>query len=133
MTKILAVTAAFLALFAVGCTDNQGAAQTVKSAYVSLEKNQTQDFVSLLSGEALATYGTPDGIVALQKTISGLSLKIGDTERLSNDGVRETWSVVVNTKENTSTPILTAHLLCYVGYVEGGESRSCSITSIQIN
>jgi hypothetical protein len=130
MTKILALTTAFLAFSMLACTDNIGPAQTVKSAYVSLEKNQTQDFISLLSGDALATYGTQEGTIALQRALSGMNLQIGKSTLEDTDQDTETWSVIVNTKENPNTPILNAQLFCDVGYVDGTESKTCTIFSI---
>jgi hypothetical protein len=136
MIKILALLALLMTLFlsfaTFGGTDNIGPTQTVKSAYVSLEKNQTQNFISLLSGDARAVYGTPTGVIALQRALSGLNLKAGNGTLLSTDydNDKETWSVPVNTQENPSTLILTTQLTCDVGYVNGTESKTCSIFSI---
>jgi hypothetical protein len=122
-----------LAFLAFGCTDNDGPTQTVKSAYVSLEKNQTQDFVSLLSGNALDTYGTQDGVVALQRALSGLNLQVGHATLQDSDEDLETWSVPVVTADTPSTLVLTATVLCDVGYVNETQADNCSIVTIVLN
>jgi hypothetical protein len=133
MTKFLALTTVFLAFLAFGCTDNDGPTQTVKSAYVSLEKNQTQDFVSLLSGDAATTYGTQEGIVALQRALSGLNLQVGHATLQDTNEDLETWSVPVKTAEAPNTLVLTATVICDVGYVNGTQADNCSIVSIFLN
>jgi hypothetical protein len=133
MTKFLALTTVFLAFLAFGCTDNDGPTQTVKSAYVSLEKNQTQDFVSLLSGNALDTYGTQEGVVALQRALSGLSLQVGHATLQDSDEDLETWSVPVVTTDTPSALVLTATVLCDVGYVNDTQADNCSIVKIVLN
>ncbi len=133
MKNILAFTTVFLAFLAFGCSDNSGPTQTVKSAYISLEKNQRQDFFSLLSNGAAETYGTQESIDALKQRLSGLKLQVGQATLKSTDQIFQNWSVPVVTEEDPNTPVLTATVLCESSHSNETQSENCSITAIDLN
>jgi hypothetical protein len=145
MFSVLALT--LLTFLASGCMNNTDPVSTVNSAYASLMKNQTEDFRGLLSGNALTTYGTPEGMNALKQALVDLSPKVQAAVEFTTGQSfnQKSYSVSVTSSTDANTLILTAYVSCVTTemgcpsnpVVDQGCSPSllsaCTIDSIQLN
>jgi hypothetical protein len=121
-TKFQIFLAVVLAFSAVATANDSTPTLTVQAAFAFLENNQSQDFISLLSGQALSTYGNADGIVALQRALDGLTLQLVTPTFLASLNGAQAWSVSLATQTSPENLVLTAQVLC--------QAQSCSIVSI---
>ncbi len=122
-SKTLQVTVCALALFGLaGCVDYSSPKGIVGSAYKALSKNDTKAFTKTLSGEALDRYGNLEGMIVLQRELTGLEVKVGKvtltgTERENRRVELEKYTVdVVGRKRGEEsaqyTAVMTAKVEC---------------------